>query len=219
MIRTLPAPERDRVPLFIRSKWTRVAAIAMTVGAAAGAILFAISSTHHGTGVRGTTPPGLSQVPLAGDAATAYDPFGDGSEHNSEAARALDGNPSTQWTTESYYSGLQKSGVGLALDAAPGVAARAVALRSPTPGFTASIWGANGDLPSSRVPGVSPAGGTPPSRPPTGWVRLSPDRTVRRSTTIRLTPAATKQRWYLIWINRLAPGQREASISEAVLLH
>ena len=219
VIRTLPAPERDRVPLFIRSKWTRVAAIAMTVGAAAGAILFAISSTHHGTGVRGTTPPGLSQVPLAGDAATAYDPFGDGSEHNSEAARALDGNPSTQWTTESYYSGLQKSGVGLALDAAPGVAARAVALRSPTPGFTASIWGANGDLPSSRVPGVSPAGGTPPSRPPTGWVRLSPDRTVRRSTTIRLTPAATKQRWYLIWINRLAPGQREASISEAVLLH
>ena len=219
VIRTLPAPERERVPLFIRSKWARVAVIAMTLGAVGGAIAFAISSTHHGTGVRGSTPPGLSQVPLASDAASAYDPFGDGSEHNSESARALDGDPSTMWTTESYYSGLQKAGVGLVLDAAPAVAARAVSLRTPTPGFTTSIWGASGQLPSSRVPGVSPAGGTPPSRPPAGWVRLSPDRVAKRATTIRLATPATKHRWYLVWINRLQPGQREASISEAVLLH
>ena len=218
VIRTLPEADRSRVPLVVRSRRVKVGLITGGVLLLAAGAVFAVTATHRGTGVRGATPSGLTQVPLAATAATPYDPFGDGSEHNSEASRMLDGVASTTWSTETYYSGLQKAGVGVVIDASPGVEARAVLLRTPTPGFTASIWGSTTKLPTNRVPGAGPAGGTPPSRPPVGWTRLSSDVTAKRSTTIKLKEPTAKQRWYLIWINRLAPGQRVAEISEAVLL-
>lgn len=218
VIRTLPVAARSRVPLVVRSRKVKAGMVVGVLLLLGGGAVYAINQTHRGTGVRGGTPSGLAQVPLAATAATPYDPFGDGSEHNAEAPRILDGVGSTAWSTETYYSGLQKAGVGIVLDASPGVAAKAVALRSATPGFTASIWGSATKLPTNRVPGASPAGGTPPSRPPEGWTRLSRDVTVKRSTTIALKSPPAKQLWYLVWINRLAPGQRVAEISEAVLL-
>jgi len=218
VIRALPQAEKRRFPLWIRSRRWRLLLTAGTLLAlvAGGAIAF--SGLHRGTGVRGTTPAGLQQVPLSQDAAVPYDPYGDGSEHESEAVRMLDGVGSTAWTSETYYSGLQKAGVGVALDAKPGVAAKAIGLRTPTPGFTVSIWGANGSLPESRVPGVSPAGGTPPSRPPAGWTRASDDVRASSRSTIRLKLPPQRYRWYLIWVNRLAEGERAIAISEATLL-
>lgn len=218
VINHLPSDDRSRVPLLMRSKRLRVALALAGVTLGCGIAYLAIEATHHGTGTRGETPVGLQQVSLKRSAAVAYDPFGDGSEHDGEAARILDGSKATEWSSETYYSGLQKPGVGIALDAAPGVAATAIELRSSTPGFTASVWGANGELPQSRVPGTSPAGGTPPSRPPAGWTRLSPDRRAGPDTKIDLKLPPTRQRWYLIWVNRLGPGERAVNISEAVLL-
>ncbi len=54
----------------------------------------------------------------------AFDPQGsDGDENNSDAPKAIDGNPATSWTTSGYnntdgrqFGGLPKSGVGLRLD-------------------------------------------------------------------------------------------------------
>ena len=218
VINHLPSDDRSRVPLLMRSKRLRLGIAAVTAVIAAGIAFFMIEATHHGTGDRGNTPAGLQQVSLKRSAAIAYDPFGDGSEHDAEAARILDGSRATEWSSETYYSDLQKPGVGVALDAAPGVAARAVELRTSTPGFTASIWGANGSLPASRVPGSTPAGGTPPSRPPAGWTRLSPDQVIKADAKIDLRRPPSRQRWYLIWVNRLAPGARTVNLSEAVLL-
>lgn len=202
----------------MRSKGLRAAIVAGLAVATTGTVIFAVNATHHGTGDRGATPQGLAQVSLAGNAASAYDPYGDGSEHDYETARMLDGVDSTAWTSETYYSGLQKPGVGITLDARPGVAARAVELRTSTPGFTASIWGANGELPSSRVAGTSPAGGTPPSRPPAGWTQLSADAKVTRTANVRLALPPKRWRWYLVWINRLPAGTTAVAINEALLL-
>ncbi|MDH3500742.1 MAG: hypothetical protein OEM97_11500 [Acidimicrobiia bacterium] len=46
---------------------------------------------------------------------TVYDPEGDGSERDSEARNAIDGDPATAWRTERYFSPLPalKDGVGL----------------------------------------------------------------------------------------------------------
>jgi len=218
VLRTLSEDDQSHVPLWVRSKRLRAGLVLGVVAVTAGAIIFAANSTQHGTGNRGTTPKGLAQVSLAGNAAAAYDPYGDGNEHNFETARMLDGVASTAWTSETYYSGLQKPGVGVTLDARPGVAARAVELRTSTPGFTASIWGANGELPTNRVAGTSPAGGTPPSRPPAGWTQIAGDKKLARNSTLRLSKPAKRWRWYLVWINRLPAGTTAVAINEAVLL-
>ena len=61
----------------------------------------------------------------------------------------MDGDDSTTWSTERYQGGnLGKAGVGLDADARPGVAARAIKIRSPEPGFTVSIYAARSGPPS-----------------------------------------------------------------------
>lgn len=54
------------------------------------------------------------EVSLADD----FDPAGDGIEHPDSVGEAIDGDPSTAWTTEGYNSAIsaQKPGVGLLLD-------------------------------------------------------------------------------------------------------
>ncbi|MET9782193.1 protein kinase family protein [Nocardiopsis alba] len=60
----------------------------------------------------------LEVLPIS--SSTGFDPLpgGDGSEHDANAPRAHDGDPSTQWNTEGYNDpmGTEKSGVGLLLD-------------------------------------------------------------------------------------------------------
>lgn len=51
--------------------------------------------------------------------ASDFDPQGDGTEHSDEVNLAIDGDPSTAWTTEDYQdplSAVGKDGVGLVLD-------------------------------------------------------------------------------------------------------
>src|SRR5512133_1349258 len=65
-------------------------------------------------GVGGSTP--AKAVLLSG--ITSYDPEGDNqSEHSEDARFATDGDRGTYWTTEQYSGGLNKSGVGVVLDA------------------------------------------------------------------------------------------------------
>src|SRR5918994_716819 len=61
----------------------------------------------------GEDPPGSTRGPQTTTAATApirgvtgsaYDPLGDGGEHDGEAGNAVDGNPSTSWETDRYKS-------------------------------------------------------------------------------------------------------------------
>lgn len=137
--------------------------------------------------LRTAARPALTPVALR--AVAAWDPDGDGHEHDEEAALATDGNPATAWRTETYAAGLQKPGVGLVLaTAAPVVLAR-LTLETDTPGYTAEVEA-----------GASPTG---PFRP------VSPGRVVAPTTSFPLHGGAA--RYYLVWITRL---ERAAHVDE-----
>jgi len=207
VLRTLPLSTRRRVPLRVRSSpaWLAVAALLTVAALVAGVVLLG-DRTHRGTGTAGTAGGGaLTPVGLHSDAAKDYDPLGDGTEHADQTAFAIDGNPSTVWTTESYTTGdLQKDGVGLVLDAPPAAVFRELRVRTPTPGFAASVFVARGDA-------------LPTTMPDPGWMQVASASTVGAKQTIDLDTAGHRSRYVLLWITRLPPGGDKAEISELAL--
>jgi hypothetical protein len=129
-------------------------------------------------------------------ASNAYDPEGDGREHDEEVANATDGNLRTYWETEHYSSdtfGNLKDGVGIVVDAGGPVRLGAITVASDTPGYVAKIEaGASSSGPFDSV---------------------SSSQTVGDSTTFQLS-TSTAERYYLVWITQLAPGQGRAHVNE-----
>jgi hypothetical protein len=123
----------------------------------------------------------LPTVPVSLSAIGAWDPYGDGREHDTAASAAEDGNSGTYWPTETYTDGLQKPGVGLLLDAGRAVLLRRLVLTTDTPGYSALIEA-----------GSSAAG---------PFQAISRARTVATTTAFSLRARA--ERYYLIWISRL----------------
>jgi hypothetical protein len=86
--------------------------------------------------------------PIGFTSARGFDPQGDGNEKDDQAARAVDGDPSTYWSTDTYkteqFSGLKK-GVGLllGLDGEQQVTSVEVKLRTPDVGV--ELRSADGD--------------------------------------------------------------------------
>jgi serine/threonine protein kinase len=152
-----------------------VAASLAVVGAALVAALV-VGGEDEAKSERPTSP---GPVRLIG--VTAHDPEGDGREHDADAPRATDRDPSTYWTTE-FYRSFQKSGVGLVLKAPRRVALRDLTLTTDTPGFKAEIRAGESETGPFRT--VSPA-------------RVIDGRELFR---IDARPAA----YYVIWI--LDPG-------------
>jgi len=208
VLRTLPSRTRRRVPLRVRSRpaWIAVAALLIVVALVGGIVLLG-DRTHRGTGTERTAGGGgaATQVGLNSDAARDYDPLGDSAEHADQTAFAIDGNPATVWTTESYTTGeLQKDGVGLALDATPGAVFRELRVRTPTPGFAADVYVAGGDALPSTVPG-------------SGWKLVASVPSVSSKQTIDLDTAGQRARWVLLWITGLPPDGDKVEISELSL--
>jgi hypothetical protein len=114
----------------------------------------------------------------------AYDPYGDGSEHDSVVGNATDGNPGTYWNTEHYNGGLNKPGVGLVLDAGASKQVTQVSVQSGTPGFTALIES-----------GQSQSG---------PFTAASAAQTVNTSATFTLNGKSA--RYYVVWITDLGPN-------------
>ncbi|HEU5085220.1 MAG TPA: protein kinase [Acidimicrobiales bacterium] len=82
-------------------------------------------------------------APLAFTGATSFDPDGDGSEHEEEAALAFDGDTATAWTTERYNSrdlGGLKDGVGIILSLQEAAALDELVLTSADAGWAAEIY-------------------------------------------------------------------------------
>ena len=80
--------------------------------------------------------------PVQMSATTAYDPEGDGGEHDDEASLATDGNAATFWRTDHYANtsfGNLKTGVGLVLQKSGGKNVKALTVTTDTPGFTAVV--------------------------------------------------------------------------------
>ena len=144
---------------------------------------------HKGGGVGQTS--GVRLV-----ASNAYDPGGDGMEHDELVPYATDGRLATSWETERYDTvnfGNLKDGVGIVFDAGKPVKLGALTVASDTPGFIADVKaGASSSGPFDTV---------------------SSSQTVQARTTFHLS-VSTARRYYLLWITRLAPGAERTHVSE-----
>ncbi len=137
--------------------------------------------------LRGGTPAGGGKVAPHLKGVGAYDPFGDGKEHDADAPKATDAKPASYWETESYhasFAAIGKKGVGLVLDAGRPVQLKQLGLATQTPGFTAVIRG--GD--SAKGPFAD---------------YLSAPQ--RATSATQFVLHGSKHRYYLVWITSLAP--------------
>jgi serine/threonine protein kinase len=204
VLQSLSGDTADYAPIRLRRPKRAFALSLLVLGLVAATALFLAARTEKGTG--GTVvkkPSELSEVRLAGDAASDYDPEGDNKESGDATRNAIDGNLSTNWNTETYQGGFEgndKSGVGIYVDAGRLIAARGLTLVTATPHFKARVYA------SETVPaGIG------------GWVPVSPVQEVEEDHTFRLKTRKRKFRNYLLWITEL-PEQNEAEIQELSLL-
>jgi serine/threonine-protein kinase len=212
VLRTLPRRSRRRLPWRMRHPWRWAASLALIVAIVAIVLVLLAGNTHRGVGPNVPSKQGLRPVQLGQTAAHDYNPFGTGAEHPTQTSNVVDGDPNTTWSTEHYVEGTLagKPGIGLYLDAAPGVEARAIELQTPTPGFVAAIYASN------HIDQL-PYGDTTPLTQ-RGWAQLAAPHTIASHTTAPLSdPTDTRYRYYLIWITKLPPSSQTAEISEATL--
>ncbi|HEX4484481.1 MAG TPA: protein kinase [Solirubrobacteraceae bacterium] len=217
VLRTLPGKTRRRLPWRMRHPARWLASLALIAAIVAIALIAAAQHAHSGTGV----PPdvhssaGLQPVALSQTAAHDYNPFGTGPENRNRVQNVIDSDPNTVWSTAHYYEGTLKkaggTGVGVYLDAAPSVAARAIEIQTPTPGFDVQIYGAE------KID-LSYGYGDSAPLAQRGWQGpLASAEDVRGSQRIKLDSSSTAYRYYLVWLTTLPPGKESASISELTL--
>ncbi|HWG56626.1 MAG TPA: protein kinase [Gaiellaceae bacterium] len=165
-----PRRRRSLAPLLL---FLGLAALAAAVAG------FALSRGDGADAAQGSQAGGgAAPVELRGVA--SYDPQGDDAEHPEAVARATDSDPSSYWPTESYYSGFEKEGVGLVLQA-QGEPSR-LTVTTDTPGYTAEIRaGDAAEGPFDRVVG--------------------PSQTVGAQTTWQLEGEPAP--YYVVWITQL----------------
>jgi tRNA A-37 threonylcarbamoyl transferase component Bud32 len=216
VLRSLPGRARRRLPWRMRHPARWVASLALLGAIAAIAAILAAGQAHRGTGV-GDAParPGLAQVALSQTAAHGYNPFGTGPENRDQVDNVVDNDPNTTWSTEQYYEGTLKkaggTGLGLYLDAAPGVSAKALAIQTPTPGFAVQIYVA-------RRIDLSPPFGSSTPLGARGWQGpVGASARVRSGERIPLRLQGRRYRYYLVWLTTLPQGSMSATIADLAL--
>lgn len=125
--------------------------------------------------------------------ASAFDPLGDGREHDDEANAAVDGDPGTGWTTERYESrdfGGLKPGVGLVIDLGESTDVETLQVETPNAGWSLVVHVA--DQPATALDGWGP---------PAATVEMADG-----STTIELDRA--RGSFVLIWLTDLGTDGR-----------
>jgi eukaryotic-like serine/threonine-protein kinase len=213
VLRTLPAPARRLLPWRTRHPARWAVSLALLAAIVAIALIAAARHTHSGTGVAPDvhSTAGATPVVLAQRAASSYNPFGTGPEHAEDVASVIDGDLNTSWSTEHYIgSSLGKPGLGVSLDAAPGVVAHSIEIQTPTPGFTAAIYASTGPKAADSTGAVQSLGAL-------GWTQLAPARAVGVRTTMAINSSRLLYRYYLVWITKLPPERSAVKISELTL--
>jgi eukaryotic-like serine/threonine-protein kinase len=153
-----------------------------------------------------SSQPQATAVKLAD--AKAFDPNGDNSENDADAAKAIDGDPLTSWKTQHYRNarfGSLKPGIGLVLDAGSAKRAKELDLQLVYPGASLEIYGA--------------ADAPPPNL--AGWQgnKLGDASNADQSLRISLS-GNDSYRYYLVWFTELPPapdGNFQEGIAEAGL--
>jgi tRNA A-37 threonylcarbamoyl transferase component Bud32 len=212
VLRSLPAGRRRGL---VRTRWPLIGGAVSLLLVIAGLALLLTEGrdrVERGTGKgRVTAPAGTTVVSVKRTSAHDYDPLGDDNAEHPELARlAVDRQSGTTWRTSSYSNGVltkasgTRPGVGIYVDADPGLAATALELQTPTPGWEAEIYGAEDRVPESiDTPG--------------GWTRLAADTITREKQRITLDTEGTAYRYYLVWITKLPPDREHVEIDEVVL--
>ena len=147
-----PTPGPAPAPAKNQRNWTATVFLLVLVFAAlaVGGILLGRVFGDQLFGDDEPTVPGVDE-PGGGGAsealtitgASAFDPEGDSSEHDSELPNAVDQNPDTTWSTETYSSadfGNLKSGVGLVLNLDQAAELGELVVDSPTAGWSAQVY-------------------------------------------------------------------------------
>ncbi|HEX8075358.1 MAG TPA: protein kinase [Thermoleophilaceae bacterium] len=206
VLRALPDETADFAPGRLRRPG-RYIAVALLIGVAiaAAALLLATNAgrtKRHPAPAKRSSP--FVRVPLK--VAHDYDPFGSPpNEHPADATKIVDGDGTTAWATDHYYSGTldPKPGVGIYFDAGAPIAPRRIDIRTTTPGFLARIYA------TDNQPLANPDRDTFE----TDWGRPLRSFTVGSRKRVYLDTAGQRRRFYLIWIFRLPPRNNQASIS------
>ena len=204
VLRTLPRHARRRLPFRLRHPGWLAAAAVLALALAAALAVELGRQAQRGTGTSGAGRlAALKGVSLAQDAAKDFDPLGDGAEHPDQTSAVLDRDPNTAWSTEIYRGGVMtKPGVGIYVDARPGVQARVLQVKTDQPGWAAEVYAANQGPPQSLD----------------GWTRVSPARNVTEDRGyFRLATGNQRFRYYLLWITKVPPSG-QVRVNEIYLL-
>jgi eukaryotic-like serine/threonine-protein kinase len=202
VLQALPGDTADFVPLRLRRPKRALLLTLLLIAAAIVVVVVLATRTQEGTkgGAEPARPTKLTSVNLS-NVGVVDPPPGDSKEHDQSLQAAIDENRSTFWTTENYDGGqLGKPGVGMYVQADSPVAARALLLVSPVPGWTAEVYAAN-SAPKSL----------------TGWTKVGGPVQIAPTNKIALNTHGQKFKNYLIWITKLGQGQTRAAISELTL--
>jgi eukaryotic-like serine/threonine-protein kinase len=159
-------------------------------------------------------PPGSQSTtasattPIRGVDGSAYDPQGDGGEHDQDAPNAVDGNTATTWETDRYKSarlGGLKQGVGYVLSLDEPKQARQLSLALTAAGADFTVYATADDTVPSQVADGS------------GWQRVVARAGAGERLTVKLSGGP--QRHYLLWFTNLPQdgGGYRIGIAEAVL--
>jgi len=204
VLRTLPEDARRRLPFTMRRRVPVLAVVALALAGGVAAALLAregVRRTEGGTGPSVVAPPRpeYRTVSVASASAHDYDPVGGDGEHPELTRLAVDRQLDTTWTTETYRA-WRKEGVGLYVDADPGVRAVSLRIQTPTPGWQATILAANGSEPPDSIG---------------GWERLASGRVARERQSFELP--RERYRYYLVWITALPEAEGRVEIAEVEL--
>jgi tRNA A-37 threonylcarbamoyl transferase component Bud32 len=209
VLRTLPPSTRRRLPARVTHPVRLVAALVVIAAVVVAAVLLLADNTKRGTAqrpaVKSAPAQGVNPVSLGQSRAHDFDPYGDDhDEHGEDVGRVLDDDPGTSWTTEHYQGGFgDKPGVGIYVDAKPGVVGKRLDIRTSTTGWQGKIYVSNSVNPDATDL--------------SDWKDLGTtvDAT-KKNLSVQLDTAGQKFRYYLLWITKLPPSG-QAAISEIVL--
>jgi serine/threonine-protein kinase len=196
--------KRRRILTRRRISWVGVL---LLVAAAAAAIAIAALSGDEGPSKQ-APPESAGGTPITVQSATDFDPEssgGDGEEHSEETGLAIDGIPSTVWTTEDYTTGLTglKDGVGLYVDAGDSVTPSQMALKTGGGAWTFEVYGSDLKSAPTDLAGWG--------EPLTGELTAEDKRQVIDLNT------SEPNRFFLIWITAVEDGT-PAEIADIRLL-
>jgi eukaryotic-like serine/threonine-protein kinase len=208
VLRTLPTQTQRRVPFRVRHPAISILLVLIVVAALGAGAVWLATRTHHGTGhpAQAAAPSGgqkLAPVALCQSCAFGFNPLGSPTDEHPDASLAIDNDPNTYWTTQTYYDRtLNKAGVGLYIDARPDTTARVLRVLTGTPGFTATVYARNSQPPLKW--------------PDPGWVQISAPTVITAKREIRLTGGATPFRYFLLWVTSLG-GHTSLQLNEVTL--